>query len=250
MTKYASGWPPLVLPHTATQPGALAGSDLIRAFAGGACTLLTHTLGKKQDDEEVRAPLNPSGELGHDHSGGYFGAPLYRSIASWHFNTGEHYDSNSNGHVHYIKLLTSSGNASTDTEGSPWSITFWCPPCPTGEAAPGAYVDPGVVLVLDYDHTTGTNDMKSDDTVEIIFRPRGRHYNEHGTVDALTLSVSSPATSEEKVLESGAGTRLTRVVPGAFNTFDIYARAERSATAGDARQGEFKLLYLDIGVYA
>jgi len=258
MTFHASDWPVPILKLSRVQNGSAAVSEVIAHTAGGTLTMIQHINGEAGlANEVIRSPRNPSGEFGHDHSGGYFGRGLFRSVASVCFDNFSHLDpTHVLGNGQSLEIVTPQDGDSTTTDSlSGIDVNIWIPPCPQGAdgANRGAYIDLGVVVHGSYDHDGGTAGMLAGDVVDIVIVPR--HYAYDGendsngvSIECLSLPVGTPEATQDEVLTSGPSTRLDWVRPGAFNPLRILLRATRT-TGGGERLAQFRLDGVEFGVY-
>lgn len=247
MTIQTSRYPPPVLTKRWTQNGEPNYADIAQQLTGAAATIVGHIDGGPDLANTTNtAPRNPSNELGHDHSGGEFGKPLFRSIYSIHFDDFTEYSNRFEGLPSPITLLTGPGDADeTTTQTLPWEFLVYVPPCPL---VGGAYVDMGLVIGLEYDGNNGTQAMAAGDTVKLRLIADHRDLVQgaggHRTIVDLTLG--SPSVNGFKRLESGD--RLKWILPGQVNPMRLKLVADRGPGVG-ARFPDVKLLNLEIGVF-
>lgn len=92
MPKITSPFPPVPIDRDATQTDEDALVDLVRTAAGNVATLYGVVLGPDEiaDNTPNPAPLAPGHSIRtHDHSGGWYGRPLRRTIYSVNMGEGQ-----------------------------------------------------------------------------------------------------------------------------------------------------------------
>ena len=118
--------------------------DIPRILSGNAVAQYVHTVGDPDVDANTRAPdglRSPSGAFGHDHSGGNYGKPFRRSIATFSRpfrddtnRTGynEEYDTGIHQYHSDLQIVCdiSVQPDATSKDTSP-IIHFYIPPCDT-----------------------------------------------------------------------------------------------------------------------
>ena len=245
MTIIASHWPPTAVRMQRTQSCQAGLADIPAQLGANAATMAGHaTGGAVVADVSNPAPVNPSGDRGHDHSGGYFGRPLFRSVASLCLDTHTAYSSNVLGQTDttaYYLGVEAAGDGVTSWSDRHVIFDLWVPPCPPG----GAYEDLGLFVTGTY----ALSGMLSGDTVTLEARNLHSAIRSpaNGAPLAFELTVDTPAAGGLKTLEGGSGERV-RVVPGALNAIKVGLKAART-TGGGSRSCGFTLRDVEMGVY-
>lgn len=206
-------------------------AELVQQSAGMLATLDAHTQGASSIAAHA-APPNPSGERGHDHSGGEYGVPLIRSVASVSCSGALADVFGDSGR----QALSVPGAAGGETNRSqPVSVFEWVPPCPPVD---GAYLVVDWFAAVRYRITN----LASSDIVRLLL------WN-------LSVSSASPAVQVELDLPNDTGTRTawsdsdTRLplAPGRLNVLGVQLEVDRNA-GGDVRWLEAQLDGLEFGV--
>lgn len=239
MTRTIGVFPPTHLSIERGQNGAPALADVPRALAGNAASVKGLLSGGSTVGSANAAPnpspRNFSGDYGHDHSGGYFGRPLFRSVATVWLSP---IDADSVAGMTMLEASTNTGAAGATTRTVAAGPTVWIPPCDPND---GAYRDLAVVVRLEIISTS----LEPGDvlTVTII----NNTANRRGRNSEATLVILGEDSTGVKVAESGVSSRL-RCVPGMLNELSFRFTADRDGTAG-SRSAIFRVLDLELGVY-
>jgi len=178
------------------------------------------------------APLNPSNEPGHDHSGGYFGKPIFSTVGS----TTLHGAQGETGVIYPAKFYqiyvenAPGGSTTIDTEPS---FPVWIPNC---DLADGAYALVGVRLRVNM-IATG---LGASDTLDLTV---------HIAKNEYTFSVASPNTTGVQYIGSSSAAERVATVPGAVN--NVYLSATATRAAGGAVRGCILNIYeIEFGVFS
>lgn len=221
-------------------------SEIVRRISGNAATLIGHTTGADRVvDIGNPAPLNPSGEYGHDHSGGDFGRALLRSITTLGFGHYNEWQSPSVFATDTAVLnfaFPSAAGGVTSIIDSGVVLPFWVPPCQPG----GAYDNLGISCVARV--SAGTANAADSATIRFANAHPGTFVSDELTSQpTATLTMSAVNAVVNTHLESGASTRL-RALPGAVNLLSIRVSLIRAA-GGASRGATIHLVELELGVY-
>lgn len=251
MTTITSRWPPTPVPYSRGQNEKPGYSELIAVDAACLATLHGHTMGGAHIGSDATpnpAPLNPSNEPGHDHSGGIFGRPLFRSVATFSWDDGRSYSSNIDQGVHLGSTVIPTDADGVRTDGFAREFMVWVPPCETGSDSSGvpigAYRKLGVCVTGELDATA----LVASDVLGLVFErispaPVATRRKEF----VLSTSPTSAGTTFQAT-SSSLATR-TWVDPGAFNYFRIYPYVDRQGT-GSSRGCTFEIQEIELGVYS
>lgn len=223
-------WPLYPVPYTRVQNGQTGYNDVLSTAAGDAATLADWVDGLGG----YGAPLNPSSEPGHDHSGGHFGKPLFCTVASLNLDgpqthgTGVLYPQR----FRFINIENAAGG--TTTNAAMVSPTFiWVPPC---DATDGAYINLGISARVDLTTTT----LTASDVLTAYFKVGD---DEQGFV------VSGPNSTGVKNLASSNTSERVSVRVGAVNRVEVRATVVRAA-GGSSRGCKLDINELELGVYS
>lgn len=239
-------WPPFPLPKTTMQNLEVGIVEVLRVAAVDTALITGHTFGDTELASGVpnAAPLNGHGEPGHDHSGGEWGRPFYRSLATMCLDNFNTYDSAgfesgpapfAHGHEN------AAGGDTTSIPGS-WEVPIWVPPC---DPENGAYRELGIHLTF---NVSVTSLVAAD---KIIWRfkqetpgmrtPRGT------TIRASLQGTGYNSTGQYTLSSSGAASRIL-MLPGAMNVLSLQSDIVRDS-GGSSRAATFQLIDLEFGVY-
>ena len=279
MTIVTNKWPPMPLGKKATQNEEIGFADLPQTIAGNAATIKGHICGGDVViDAPNPAPLNPSGDYGHDHSGGSYGRGIYKSIATVTFDDGSWYNSTlginkltgdartilgnalNNDSGDYIKpvFLISELGVGGETIGTTNFKDFavWVPPC---DLQRGAYLNCSFNVLTAYRNqnqfVTGVAPMiAADDVVIYLINTHPQAMIDTQPNPALTgfqyagVSGAVPLPQDDGIyfLQS-AGNML--LFPGQINPLRIKAKADLDAGAAYTRGFELAILEIEIGVF-
>lgn len=242
MTILTAPWPAVTLPLNMLQNEQIGYSDIPAVYAATLASLYGHIVGGETVGGTANpAPLNPSGDYGHDHSGGDFGAPLFRTVATCAAGRG-----NPSGGAGLITGYTASAMSlgadvdSTTTTSDVWAIPMWVPPC---DPLNGAYLSLGVAIRVRLHQTS----LLAGDTLTLEVWARNAD-DDQTADDAISFAVSSPQTTGLKqVTTSGTSTRL-RLKQGAVNVLAVRAKVVRT-TGGSSRSAVLWSEQAEIGIY-
>jgi len=222
-------WPPYPVPYTRAQNGQVGYSEILSNAAGDAATIADWVDGLGL----YNAPLNPSSEPGHDHSGGHFGKPLFLTVASLSLDgpqgtTGVVYPQR----FRFITLEDDAGG--TTTNAAMLGQTFiWVPPC---DLTTGAYANLGISARVELTATT----LDASDVLTVYFKVGE---------DEQAFVVTGPNTTGVKKLASSSTSERVSARVGAVNLVEIRAKVERAA-GGSSRGCRLDINELELGVYS
>jgi hypothetical protein len=226
MSVIHSRMPLATVPISRLQNGQTGYSDVLAVPAANAATLADYIDGLGT----YGAPLNPSGDHGHDHSGGYFGRAMFVSVASMTLNapqgtTGVIYPEK----YYYLLLPLGAGGTTSQTDGV--AVPLWVPNCDRN----GAYANLAIRIRANVVATT----LTASDTLQVIAKLNDASY---------TFSVSSPNTTGTRYLASASTSQLIPSIPGAVNNLHCNAKVVR-ASGGSSRGCTINIEEVELGVY-
>lgn len=215
--------------YTRAQNGQPGYSDLLAVPAANAATMADHVNGLGT----YGAPLNPSSEPGHDHSGGHFGKPLFASVASLYMHgpqgtSGVLYPARYNEMTFFNQP---GGVTSKNYLRSPKYI--WIPNC---DSISGAYSNLGVVVRANLASTT----LGASDTLTLYIEIDG---DEHGF---LVPNQNIPGV---KILSSASLAQCVSPILGTVNRVAVRATVVRAA-GGASRGCNLEIYELEFGVFS
>lgn len=157
MSTIHARWPTNPTSYKRCRNGEVAYSDVMAVPAANAATINAWVNGING----YGSPLNPSGEYGHDHSGGHFGRPIWRSVASLslHGPQGDpdlYYPER----FSFYQVPNEAGGVVSTAEFSPTAI--WVPPC---DPVSGAYAKLGITARF---NIVSTN-LSASDSIQMGF---------------------------------------------------------------------------------
>lgn len=242
MTSAHSPWVPSQLINTRTKNGSGAIAEIPSTLAGNTATMLAHLLGSGlSDNSQILPPKNGMGSYGHDHSGGVFGKPFYRSIARFNMDAFTSYNAEfSDGSAENKFAFDSKGANVTSSLTGPL-LHFWVPPC---DPVNGAYVNLGIVTSFKIRSTT----LVTGDSIDFRYKVWTRGIASENAPQITTITKTVP-TSAGFYLATSGSTQKLRVKPGAVNSVQLEMRVVRDATSGN-RTAEVHWLEHEFGVYA
>lgn len=206
--------PLATVPQARLQNGQVGYSDVLAVPAANAATLADYVDGLGT----YGSPLNPSGEPGHDHSGGMFGRPMFITVGS----TTLHGAQGGTGVVYpakFYQLYIDNGPGGTTTVDDGPYVPCWIPGC---DLISGAYVRLGVRFRI---NITATG-LDAADSLEVIAKINDDQY---------AFTVSSPNTTGVRYLGSASTAQTVGTEPGATNNVSLSAKVVR--VAGGANRG-------------
>lgn len=237
-------FPPLPFRSLSCKSQQPAIAEIAARLGGNLTTHVGHVVGG--DDVAGTpnpAPVNPSGDRGHDHSGGDYGRPLFRSVATLDFNGGAfdlagwHPAPRAHQKDH---PATAGGTTTRETHTGFFAL--WVPPCdPQPDVGAYAWLGVGCGITL-----TATA-LGAGDTASVLVRnvTRGAPATEVGVSIGGALT-SSPA---ELWAWSDADAERLPVTPGRMNLLQVSTSVVRAA-GGSARGCTLRLDSLELGVYS
>jgi len=227
MSVVHSRMPLATVPISRLQNGQTGYSDVLAVPAANAATLADHIDGLGT----YGMPVNPSGEHGHDHSGGLFGRPMFVSVASMTLHgaqgtTGVVYPAK----FYQLWIENAPGGTTTVDDGP--TVPIWVPGC---DPIVGAYVRLAVRLRVNL-VLTG---LQSTDTLEVVAKIND---------DSYTFTLTNPHTTGVQIFASASTAQLVGTLPGATNNIMISAKAIRVA-GGASRACTINVEEVEFGVY-
>lgn len=188
------------------------------------------------------APLNPSGEHGHDHSGGEYGRPRFISIATLDFGGGAYESGLTDFLAGPRAYKTEHGAVPADVPTLVGGGTFrlWIPPCDRAHGV-GAYAALGIMGAIEIEATA----LRAADvvTLELVQATPGAS----GAV-ASVICTGDPSSTGWLAVLSGSDALLP-TVPGKMNAFYWHTKIDRE-NAGSSRGAELRLDSLELGVFS
>jgi len=227
MSVLHSRMPLATVPISRLQNGQTGYSDVLAVPAANAATLADHIDGLGT----YGMPINPSGEYGHDHSGGLFGRPMFVSVASTTLNpdvfvTGVRQPAK----FYFLSTESAAGGITTAVDGQP--VPIWVPGC---DPIAGAYVR----LAIRFTARLASTTLTSSDTVEVIAKIND---------DSYTFTLTNPHITGVRNFASASTTQLIGTVPGAINNVSFRTRVVRVA-GGSSRGCVIYFQEMELGVY-
>jgi len=228
MSKIHARLPMFPVTYTRAQNGQPGYSDLLAVPAANTATMADHVDGLGT----YGAPLNPSSEPGHDHSGGHFGKPLFATVASLSMHgpqgtTGVLYP------ARFRTLLIDNAAGGVTTKVYLRARHFlWVPNC---DSIVGAYANLGVIARINLSATT----LGASDTLTLYIEVDG---------DEQSFSVSNPNVAGIKILSSASLAQCVSPILGTVNRVAVRATVVRAA-GGASRGCNLEIHELEFGVY-
>lgn len=245
MTKVVSPTVPVPLDRKRAQNGEDFAAEVLANGAGVEAWVNGHTEGRDYvDADEVTpnpAPRNQHGRFGHDHSGGLYGKPLFRTIASFWVERGDRHSNEWAGQdaseeaFRFASGLTIPPSGRKVWETRPFFI--YPPNCDPGPL--GAYNVLGVALGLDVLSTT----LSASDTVTLRFRNLAPSL----IGSPVEFDMSTPNAVGDRYIESDGTTRVP-MLPGRPNLVTLEIDVETVAS-GSTRNITIQLFALEFGVF-
>lgn len=223
-------WPLYPVPHTRVQNGQPGYNDVLSIAAGDAASLADWVDGLGT----YGAPLNPSSEPGHDHSGGHFGKPLFLTVASLSLDGPQTHGTGVIYPQRFRSITIENAAGGVTNSAAMVSPTFiWVPPCDTTD---GAYANLGISARVDLVSTT----LSASDTLRVYFKVGD---------DEQSFIISGPNTTGVKKLTSSTTSERVSVKVGAVNLVEVRANVVRAA-GGSVRGCRLDINELELGVYS
>lgn len=237
MSTITGPWPPSQLPTERAKHGEPLLADVVRVPAANVALYEAHTMGKDTvGTTPSTTPLNGAGTRGHDHSGGEFGRPLFRSIYTTSLDDGGNVSSNIVSSGERPGRVIISGDAGDDVVAQMNQPLFvWVPPCPAG----GAYDNVAVYCVIKHDSTS----LDAADDLKIRLRNEFPGYQR-----SCVFDLSETSTSAQRVGTSGQTERL-ELLPGIVNPVRVEYELDLAASPSGSRSATIDILQIEIGVY-
>lgn len=244
MTLARGSFPPLPFRTLSCRSQQPAIAEIAARLGGNLTTHVGHVVGG--DDVAGTpnpAPVNPSGDRGHDHSGGDYGRPLFRSVATIDFNGGA-FDlvGWTPGPRAHQKTHSATAGGTTTRELHTSTIAVWVPPCdPQPEVGAYAWLGVGVSINL-----TATA-LGASDTAAVLVRNLTRGL----PVTEVSVGIGGALTSSPAELWAWSDANAERLPasPGRMNVLQVSTSVTRAA-GGSSRGCTLRLDALELGVYS
>lgn len=189
MTKAIGDFPTLPPQNIDCRNNADAIADVPRILSSNALINSVHTTGNPDLGDGQTAPvtmISPSGNYGHDHSGGVWGRPFRRSVCTMSFDNSETYggDFIGGGFISNAYFAAVSPNTTVDAYCGEFNI--FVPPC---DPLAGAYNLLGVHAAI-----SGKEQGSVFSADTITLRIHNRTTGDRITLDALSGFGTDPTT--------------------------------------------------------
>jgi hypothetical protein len=242
MSLMRGSFPPLPFPMTKLSSQQPATADIALRLGSNTNMQAGHVDGGQQlASEQNPAPRNPSGDYGHDHSGGQFGKPLFRSVAV--LPLVPNYDA-SNFLPGPAAVRHEHGNAgasiATRVGGTPLQV--WCPPCDPQRDV-GAYAVLSVSARIEVETTA----LISGDTLKLVVIQA----TPGGPITEVEVPVADGSLTSTGYLRMTSDIRDVAVpmAVGRMNTLSISTKLTRTGS-GSSRGATFRIDAVELGVYS
>lgn len=240
MSKIIGDWPCSHIPTRQQWAGQDVLTDLPRQLAGNALAMHGHTMAPTTLPSQTPAPpdmVSPAtGKMGHTHSGGRDGRPLFRTIASfncqrlWSAGAGNLYPNSA------IMGYSFSGAAHDEEHYEDFEpVPLFIPQC---DPLSGAYLRLGVLVQA---RTTTVTTMQATDTLRVIV--------ENLTADDdVYEDFSFPAAVGVDHMRAFSGN--LKMIPGQFNAVRLRVLLDPDSGASTAaRTVDGEIMNVELGVY-
>lgn len=236
------GFPPLPFPMAQLSSLEPATTDIALRLSANTNTQAGHVAGGQQlAGEQNPAPRNPSGDYGHDHSGGHFGRPLFRSVAT--IALGADFDSGFLSGPAAVRHDHENAGAGVATRVGGTPVQVWCPPCDPQRDV-GAYAVLSVSARIEIE---GTPSMISGDAVKLIVIQA----TPGGPVTEVEVPIADGDVTAAGWLRMTSNLRAVAVpmAVGRLNTLAIATKIERTGS-GSSRGATLRVDSIELGVYS
>lgn len=234
-------YPPLPYPMLALRSQQPAIAEIAARLGGNLTTHIGHIVG---GDVVVGtpnpAPLNPSGDRGHDHSGGYYGRALHRTVAALDFGGASYDPAGFDAAPSAYRSGHAAVGASTTTVALvSQPIHVWCPPCDPTPGV-GAYAQLAVTARFDCESTA----LISGDAafLRVVQATNG------APSAVVDVPFDTQPTSTGFYNAFSTSTSKLPMAVGRMNTLVLSTVVTRTGS-GSARGVTLRLDSLDLGVY-
>lgn len=239
MSKAIGDFPTIPPQNLDCRNNADAIADVPRILSANCVMNAVHATGSSAISATQTAPhsmISPSGNYGHDHSGGVWGRPFVRSIATMNLGASEFYSSNFiGGHevfrAHFTDVPSDTSDTSSAGEGY-----IYVPPC---DELKGAYNVLDLFLVVSLrDH----NDVFAADSIELMVTNKT-------TGDSVSFSESGVSTNPTNVIFiSDADSERLNFQQGQFNRISFQFTWNSDISGGLDRSISARVLEFSCGV--
>lgn len=240
MTLARTSYPPRMLYHADTRSQAPCVAEIGALLGANLTTHKGHSSGGVLiGDTPNSAPLNPSGDYGHDHSGGEYGRAIFRSIATLDFGGGA-YGSNMLVGPRAYAVEHEAVAASVPTLVGGGTFRIWVPPCDPAIGV-GAYAALASLSLVEIVSTA----LRAADVVTLQLlqvTPRAPSAE-------VSIELDGDPSSTGYLQGTSDAGELLPTLPGAFNTIQWRILVDREG-AGSPRGALFRLDDLELGVFS
>ncbi len=244
MSLMRGSFPPLPFPMKLLSSQQPATADIALRLGANTNIQAGHIDGGDQlAGEQNPAPKNPSGDYGHDHSGGNFGVPQFRTVAA--LPLASVFDSSGTGMLASpaaVRTEHDNAGASIATRVGNTPLHLWCPPCDPQRDV-GAYAVLSVSARVEVEATS----LISGDVVTLVVV--------QSTPEGPTTEVEVPVADGD--VTATGWLRMTSnlrevAVPmavGRMNTLSIATKVARTGS-GSSRGVTLRVDSVELGVYS
>lgn len=243
MTLAKTSYPPRMLSQLQTRSQQPCVAELGLQLGANLTTHKGHASGGALIGTDANpAPVNPSGDIGHDHSGGEFGRPFFVSIATLDLAGGIGASDDS---VNVItgpsttRVVHAAVAADIPTVVMGGVLRLWCPPCDKAIST-GAYAALAAMARIDLEITA----LRAADVITLQLRQGTPGLP--GATASIVLTGSTTATGIQVAIAGSDA--LLPMLAGAMNTITWSILIARE-NAGSARGATLRLDSLELGVF-
>lgn len=248
MTIVSQRYPPTPVAYRRGQNLEPGLAETVQQSAALCATLDAHVQGVTSIAAHA-APVNPAADLGHDHSGGEHGRPLFRSLAAVTFDDGRTFNRSPvlpgkgslDGAIHVRDSLPGATNRSAHT-ASAW---LWVPPC---DPAEGAYLRVGLSVSLYLAPLQFQAGISGPPIAGDVVTLRVWRAVEAATYPVALFPISNPNAPGPLQFSTGGPAERLHLQPGAWNEI-LFQLQMRRGPGGGERGLNAWLLEAEVGVY-